>query len=202
MVINAEVVVVSCPELDAKFLAALCAVDEAYAERVRKAGCVHCGGVLDDAKYPRKPRGELGEASAAWAWRLSFCCRREGCRRRATPPSLRFFGRRVYLAVLVVVASAAGRAMTLEGRGRAARVHEVPVRTVRRWLGWWETVFVLRAFWLEAKALFAPPVEEGGLPGTLLARFGAGTIVALEKTLRFLSPITTSSVKARIAMGD
>ena len=36
-------------------------------------------------------------------WRLSFCCAVDGCRTRATPPSLRFVGRKVYLATIVVL---------------------------------------------------------------------------------------------------
>ena len=188
------------PELEAKYLAALGEIDAACAKRVREGGCVHCGGALDRADYPRKPRGDLGEAAAAYELRRSFCCRREGCRKRATPPSLRFLGRKVYIAVLVVVASAAARAGSSVGRGRARDVHGVPTRTVRRWLTWWEGVFALSAFWLEARAFFATPVEVGSLPASLLSRFSGERPEALVKMLRFTSPITTTSVKARIAM--
>jgi hypothetical protein len=188
------------PELEAKFLAALGEIDGAYAERVHAGGCPCCRGALDRADFPRKPRGDLGEAAAAYELRRSFCCRREGCRRRATPPSLRFFGRKVYVAVFVIVASAAARAQPIGGRGSARRVHGVPVRTVQRWLAWWETVFALSAFWTEAKAFFAAPVDVAALPGSLLARFAGDPTKALEKMLRFTAPITTTSVKARIAM--
>jgi hypothetical protein len=181
-------------------LAALGAIDAAYAGQVHRAGCPFCGGPLDRADYPRKPRGDLGEAAPAYERRWSFCCRREGCRKRATPPSLRFFARRVYVAVLVVVASAAARTMASTGRGRAADVHGVPVRTVRRWLAWWQTAFVLGTFWSEAKAFFATPVEVSSLPASLLARFGGAREEAARKMLRFTAPLTTTSVKARIAM--
>lgn len=188
------------PDFDAKFLSALAEVDAQYAERVQDAGCPRCGGRLDRGDYPRKPRGDLGEAAGAYERRLSLCCRVDGCRRRATPPSLRFLGRKVYVAVLVVAASAAGRATALTGLGRARRVKGVPVRTVRRWLDWWQTVFALGAFFTEARAYFATPVEIAQLPASLLARFGGATTAALEKTLRFLAPITTASVRARMAM--
>ena len=135
----------------------------------------------------------------AYQQRRSFCCRREGCRKRATPPSLRFCGRKVYVAVVVVVASAAGRATALNGRGNARQVRGVPMRTVRRWLAWWQTVFALSAYWSEARAFFATPVEVGALPGSLLSRFRGEGTEALEKMLRFTSPITTTSVRARIA---
>jgi hypothetical protein len=78
-------------------------------------------------------------------------------------------------------------------------VQGVPTRTIVRWLGWWQTVFALGAFWSEAKAFFATPVEMGGLPTSLLERFGHGP-AALERMLRFVAPITTESVKASIAM--
>jgi hypothetical protein len=187
------------PELEAKFLASLDEIDAAYAARVHAGGCV-CGGVLDRADYPRKARGDLGEAAEAYALRRSFCCRREGCRKRATPPSLRFLGRKVYFAVLVIVASAAARVTSVEGRGSARRVEGVPARTVRRWLSWWQAVFALSAFWSEARAFFATPVEVDALPASLLSRFRGERPEALVKMLRFTAPSTTTSVKVRIAM--
>ena len=186
-------------EYDAKFLMALGEIDAEHAEAVHRGGCPQCGGALDRADYPRKPRGELGEAAGSYEWRFSFCCRVEGCRKRATPASLRFFGRKVYVAVLVILASAQARSMRLSGRDRPRQVQGVPTRTVRRWLDWWQTVFALGAFWSEAKGLLATPVDIGELPASLLQRFGSGA-VALEKLLRFTAPITTTSVRTRIAM--
>jgi hypothetical protein len=185
------------PEFDARFLAALGEIDAASAERVHAAGCPVCGGPLDRADYPRKPRGDLGDAVEAYQRRRSFCCRRDGCRKRATPPSLRFLGRKIYFAVIVVVASAAAR---MAKGGEVERTHGVPARTVRRWLAWWQTVFALSTFWSEARAFFATPVEVSALPMSLLSRFGEERPEALEKLLRFTAPITTTSVKARIAM--
>lgn len=186
-------------EYDAKFLRALAEIDAQHAERVRGEGCPECGGALDRADYPRKPRGELGEAAGEYERRCSFCCRVDGCRKRATPASLRFFGRKVYFAVLVMVASARARSMSLTGHGSPRRVDGVPVRTVRRWLQWWQTAFALGSFWSEAKGFFAEPVDERQLPASLLERFGTGP-VALEMLLRFTAPITTTSVVTRIAM--
>ena len=88
--------------------------------------------------------------------------------------------------------------MRLSGRARPRQVHGVPVRTVQRLLDWWQTVFALGAFWSEAKSFFGIPVEVGELPASLLERFGVGD-VALEKLLRFTAPITTRSVRTRIA---
>lgn len=44
--------------------------------------------------------------------RLSFCCARPGCRRRVTPPSVRFLGRRLYVAAVVVLVTAMAPGVT------------------------------------------------------------------------------------------
>lgn len=188
--------------IDGKFFAALGEVDAAHAQRVKLAGCAHCGGVLDRADYPRKARGAVGEQGGVLERRLSLCCRSEGCRRRATPPSLRFFGRKVYLAVVVIVASMAGRAGSVAGGRRERAVHGVPGRTVRRWLLWWQSVFALSAFWKEAQGFFADAVEVRELPTSLVERFPGTAASRLASALAFLAPVTTSSVRARIAMVD
>jgi hypothetical protein len=187
-------------EADAKLFAALVEIDAICATRVKEAGCADCGGPLDRADYERKPRGDLGAAAGAYTKRTSFCCRLEGCRHRATPPSLRFLGRKVYVAVLVVVASVIGRRIEIVGRGAPRHVEGVPVRTVRRWLAWWSIAFALSAFWMEAKGMFATPVEEAALPGSLLERLGRPNATTLTRLLVFIAPITTTSVRARIAM--
>jgi len=185
---------------DAKWFATLAAIDEEFAGKVKAAGCGDCGGPLDRADYDRKPRGDLGESADAFARRRSFCCRREGCRHRATPPSVRFLGRKVYVAVLVVIASVLGRERRIVGRGSGRHVEGVPVRTVRRWLNWWQIAFVLGPFWIEANGLFARPVDETALPTSLLARFAVPATNAVTALLRLIAPITTTSVEAPIAM--
>jgi hypothetical protein len=184
--------------LEGKFLAALGGMDVERARLVQVGGCPRCAGPLDRADYPRKPRGELGEAADAYTRRLSLCCRVDGCRSRATPPSLRFLGRKLYFAAVVVIASGMGRDTKLVGRGRVSDVKGVPVRTVRRWLVWWQTVFALSAFWTEAKALFAASVAVDRLPASLLERVGGADV--LRRTLSLIAPITTTSVRARIEM--
>lgn len=183
-----------------EFWQALTRIDLARAEQVRQAGCQDCGGALDRSDYSRKPREELGEAAGEYARRVSFCCRRDGCRHRATPPSVRFLGRKVYVAARVIVASIAGRAALASGQRPQRSVEGVPARTVRRWLGWWQTVFALGSFWMQAKALLATPVEESELPASLLARWGGAGRAALEAVLRFIAPVTSESVRARISM--
>ena len=88
---------------DATFHELLLAFDADLADATRAARCPTCGGVLHSAKFPRKPKGRLIKLGPEHDKRFSFCCAVEGCRKRETPPSLRFLGRKVYLAVTVVV---------------------------------------------------------------------------------------------------
>jgi hypothetical protein len=65
-------------------------------------------------------RGLMAAAAEAFTRRFSLCCGREGCRRRATPPSIRFLGRRVYVGAAVIIASVVALAMTAAGALRRA----------------------------------------------------------------------------------
>ncbi len=82
---------------DARFYQFLFHIDQEIAGDVRLEGCTHCGGRLHFACYPRKPRGMRCARDGRYDTRLSFCCANDGCRRRCTPPSVRFLGRKVYL---------------------------------------------------------------------------------------------------------
>lgn len=166
-------------------------LDERITEQVRQAGCSRCGGRLDRADYARKPRGGLVAIGAeGWSRRLSLCCSREGCRRRSTPPSVRFLGRKVYAEVVVVLACL--QAASRERTHKPSPAQAAPVRTVRRWQTWWRTAFVASTFWCEARARLVAPIDERQLPGSLLARFSARS--ALLDLARFIAPSTTITV--------
>ena len=164
---------------ESAFFTLLIESDEALAAETRKKGC-HCGGRLDRADYPRKPRGLPAKWDQAFSKRISFCCDKEGCRRRSTPPSVRFFGRRVYIAALILVVCA---------RWVTAHHAEVPKNTARRWRRFFDTTFVTLPLWQVARGYLMPPIDHKDLIALLLHRFGGGEI-GLSKTLRFLSPIT------------
>ena len=89
----------------ARFWSFLLAVDQDLAEETRKKACP-CGGRLHSANYPRKPRGTPVQLPERECLRLSFCCDRDGCRKRVTPPSVRFLGPKVYLGAIVILISA------------------------------------------------------------------------------------------------
>ena len=179
---------------DSRFFETLLRFDEDLAEQVRAAGCRRCGGVLHRAHYPRKPRGGPAELEPPQERRLSFCCAREGCRRRTTPPSLRFLGRRVYFGAVVVLLSALVHGLSPRRVTRLREQVGVDRRTLGRWRRWWQQGFVRSAFWRTARGRFVPAVELHELPASLLERFvGADAGERVRAALAFLAPLSASS---------
>lgn len=150
---------------DPRFLAVLLGMDVELAAAARAAGC-DCGGRLHQGNFARKPRGGPGGGAEGQEVRLSFCCGREGCRKRMTPASVRFLGRRVYWGVVVLIGAA------FEGGVTARRVRELgeligyPIdrRTLRRWVIWWREELPKSRIWKVMKGLFRLKVEKGRLP--------------------------------------
>jgi hypothetical protein len=122
-----------------------------------------------------------------YSWRLSFCC--AVCRKRSTSLSVRFLGRRVYLALAVVLVSGS-RAGSNSTRARLGAELGVARQTLQRWQLWWTEQFALTPLWRAACARFMPPVDVLGFPGTLLERFMGSLEDSLMRLLVFLSPVT------------
>jgi len=175
---------------DPSFFTSLFQIDLDLAEEIRAAGC-SCGGDLHCADYERKPKGCAAAIETDYAVRFSFCC--DICRKRTTPPSVRFLGRRVYVSVLVVLASIARLGMNSAQAAKLGHILDVPVRTVGRWKNWWQTNFSKTPFWQSVSSRFMPPVSTDQLPANLLERFQADNCAdQLRLLLRFLAPLSTS----------
>lgn len=184
---------------DANLYAFLFQIDRELAAEARASGCL-CGGVLHSARYPRKPRGGPRGLGPEYETRLSFCCAKEGCRRRTTPPSVRFLGPRVYLSTVVVLVSAM-EGVTVKRAEQLRDLLGVSLRTLKRWRRWWREVFVSSTFWKQAKGRFTPAVDVATLPASLLERFvGRDVQARLIKVLHFLIPVTTPT-KSRLVDG-
>jgi hypothetical protein len=174
---------------DARFYAFQLKVDRERAAAVREKGCELCGSPLHAAPFPRKPRGGPPDLTEEHDVRLSLCCANRECRKRHTPPSMRFLGRKVYLAPVVVISA-------MRHGATAARVRKlrdlfgVSRRTIERWRAWWRETFAESPFWRIASAAFMPPVEVRRLPASLLERFSGDDEARLVGLLRFLGPIT------------
>ena len=171
-------------------------VDSDSTSQVQSGGCDHCGSVLHRGDFDRKPRG----VGPPWEKRHSLCCSQEGCRKRKTPPSVRFSGRKVYLGVVVVLVSAMMHGAN-EGRLKRLR-QELPIdrRTLKRWRQWWAETFVESAFWKAMRGRFRRPIDPGQMPLGLVEAFGAHQTEGLVKLMIFLSPITTKSGTEGLAM--
>jgi hypothetical protein len=159
---------------------------------VQKEGCPRCQGRLDRADYPRKPRfGMVVLFKDGPLRRIGLCCSREGCRRRVTPPSLVFLGRRVYMFIVVLMAC------LRPAKPEKVQDHSPPLRTVGRWRTWFRDILPRGSFFTEARSRIMPPIEDTKLlPAALVERFQKGRTPndALLATLRFLAPITTRSL--------
>jgi len=178
--------------LGGEFFEGLVAVDEAIVERATGESCRYCGGRLHRGDYPRKPRGGLiGQAAESFRRRFSLCCGREGCRRRATPPSVRFLGRRVYVGAVVIVASMV--AVMKQAASEARRSTGIAARTTRRWLRWWRGPFTATSVFVAVSSRMVPAVSRMALPLSIVDRLAGSLEGRVRQLLGWLRPITTSA---------
>ena len=177
---------------DARFWAFLFSIDQDLANGARQKRCP-CGGRLHSAKYPRKPRGS-DHLSEGYGHRLSFCCDRDGCRKRLTPPSVRFLGRKVYLGAVVVLVAAMRQGPSPRRVRELSQRFGADRQTIARWQVFWQEHFPQTQFWKVARSRLVPRVMIEVLPLSLLhAYLGRGDPCrGWGDLLRFLSPITIS----------
>lgn len=178
---------------DSRFYQFLFRIDQDIAAEVQAGGC-SCGGVLHSACYPRKPRGIRCALDESCESRLSFCCAVDGCRRRCTPPSVRFLGRKVYLGALVILVMAMEHGLSAKRRQQLIEQLDLYPQTLARWRRWWRKTFPASRCWQANRGRFIPPVDVSRLPGALLGRLSPEDLqhrVCL--LLRLLAPLTTTS---------
>ena len=171
----------------------LLSVDKKLAEETRKRGC-GCGGRLHVADYRRKPRGGPDKLPLECCYRLSFCCDRDGCRKRRTPPSVRFLGPKVYLTAVVVLV-AAMRHGAAPRRVRELSAHfGADRRTIERWRVFWEEQVSPSPFWKVARGRLVPITDVASVPRALVNAFlDSGDLHGgWKKLLEFLAPITVT----------
>lgn len=105
-------------------------------------------------------------------------------------------GRRLYVAVVVVLVTAMASGVTPKRVAYLRELvgEELSERTLGRWRGWWQSQLPSTSFWREHGARLVPPVVTAQLPTSLLERFGVDDdrdrLIAM---LRFIAPVTTSS---------
>lgn len=174
---------------DLAFFRFLSGIDAELAAETRQARCPECQGPLHVADFPRKPRGCPAAVREEYSRRLSFTC--GWCDGRSTPASVRFLGRRVYVAVMLMLLSPPGGCASRTVR----ELLEVPARTVWRWRRWWQRDFKRTRFWQSVRERFVPPLPGEALPHGFLARFQAERCVErMAQMLRFICPLSTAPV--------
>ena len=156
---------------DARFYEFQLETDRMILAEARKEVCVICGDVLHSGNFRRKPRGGPAGMSEDADLRYSLCCADLECRKRVTPPSLRFLGRKVYLGAVVVVVSAMRHGASPARMRKLRELFGVSRRTVERWRVWWATAFAEGPLWKAMAAAILPAVEVPRLPASLLERF-------------------------------
>lgn len=165
------------------FFHSLVAIDFELAAKAEEAGCPRCGGVLDVSNYSRKPRG-VEVSCPTDALRFSFCCRRDGCRKRFTPPSMRFLSRKVYVMMIVILSRT-----SYWGKVQL----EICRQTRARWLKYWAEVLSSPHEFFKAKiGLFVAGFDLN--PSSILEEFLFHQSILSEawmKTLRFFLPLST-----------
>jgi hypothetical protein len=178
---------------DTRFYQLLFRMDLDLAQQAQSGGCHFCGGTLHGARYPRKPRGLRFALDETYETRFSFCCAVDGCRRRHTPASVRFLGRKVYLGILVVLLTAGQQGLSDQRRRELIDRLAVPPQTLARWRHWWREVFPGTRCWRAEQVQFLPPIPVASLPGELLGRFTGATLPErVCQLLRLIAPVTTS----------
>lgn len=174
---------------DPAFFRFLTRIDEELAAATRLRGCQACAGPLHVANYPRKPRGCPAAVQEEYSRRLSFTC--GWCDRRATSPSVRFAGRRVYLAVVLMLVSPVG-STSAQALGSGLRIAAV---TLKRWRTWWRETLPLTPFWRSVCERFMPPVAVSELPQSLLERFQTRAMTTpVAQALRFIAPLSIGAM--------
>ena len=171
-------------------------IDLDECRRVQSLGCPACGGPLDRNDHARKPRGLPFQHFDSDPRRLNLCCRH--CRAHNMPESVVYLGRRVYVGVVLVLASILVSGLTPRRLVRVQADLGVSAQTVRRWRQWWQNGFVESRFWAARRGLLLPPVAVLDLPNDLVGRFvrrpGISRLLAF---LRFLSPLTVTLREGR-----
>jgi hypothetical protein len=101
---------------------------------------------------------------------------------------VRFAGRRVYLALMLMLRSPPGNGFGQE----LCDQFSIPARTLKRWRTWWREVFPSTRFWQSMRERFMPPVVIDGLPQSLVSRFASESMSdRLTQALRWIAPLST-----------
>jgi hypothetical protein len=180
---------------DPVFYHALFDLDQEISDLTQSQGCIFCGETLHVSNYERRPRGAFVNLSEPqlkhkYSFRFSFCCSQDGCRRRVTPPTVRFLGRKVYLGFIIVLVCALKHGLTPRRALLLCGEFNIPRQTITRWRRFWCHQLTQMPFWKKAQGTHAVAIQKEELPGELLGRFTGGLSERLQQLLKNISPVT------------
>lgn len=157
------------PDSKSTFFQLLLKIDLDTMEALQFKGCPHCQGPLDRADYDRKPRCGPEEIPDNFSKMFSLCCRSDGCRRRVSPASVRFLGRKTYLLFFILMASSHSERLL----SKLSRDLKVSRNTLSRWRNYWREDFPLSPVWKRLRGLISPSPSVEKLPVSLVASMRA-----------------------------
>ena len=147
-------------------------IDIDLAQRCRNQKCPHCGGTLHQSNYARATWGAPKNVPEEQKLRQSFCCSREGCRKRTKPPSCIYMGRKVYWAGIVLVVTGLRQVRAdKESTIRAMRMFGISYKTVLKWSEWFREIFPNSTEWKRIRGRVSALVRSDELPRSLLDDF-------------------------------
>lgn len=179
--------------------------DEELGIGLQAGGCQRgeCGGKLDQAFYPRAPRGHTFEFSQGDRRRVSYCCRE--CRRRHTPESSRFLSHIIYshISVLITLVLHSGRSpeVTLRSIRSISGASEV---TIRRWRGW-IVEFLASNEWKVLRMQLSPLFAAERFPASLVEQFqavGRSCAESVMDALQFLRVLSRTSYQSALCRAN
>lgn len=175
--------------LEATFWLLLSKIDEKIARFYHQIPCIYCTKKMYWGNYPRKPRGIPSIAEDFFAFRYSHCC--SGCRKRRTPPSARFLGRRVYVAIFVMMFFYPD---TDDDHSELLNSMSIgmDLMTPVRWSAWWSIDIPVSCIWKKICGPLGVNTNNEFLPHFISHQFANNNINAEEALLallKFLSPI-------------
>ena len=147
-------------------------IDKDLAHQKRVNACPFCGAPLHASNYFRNPRGGPGTISEAFTLRHSLCCSAENCRKRVLPPSLRFWDRKVYWSMVILVTIVLQQKRT-EGysAGKIMKMVGISRHTLKRWIHYFKEVFPQTDRWKRIRGRMGVEISMGQLPSAIILFF-------------------------------
>lgn len=179
-------------EIDINFIKQLYEKDKATAAKYHFSKCRNdkCSGIYHQSNYGRKPRGISLEADEYFTVRFSFSC--SLCRRRFTCESIRFLGRKVYVAFFIMIILYPPAEKIQNDLIQLPPQTLSPI-TIQRWISWWDKTIPKSPVWKRLVGLVLANIENIFLPIFLMELFLKEYFdfkKSLLNMLEFISPIS------------